>query len=57
MQGKKRKETVCIVLSEDNCEEHKIRMNKIVRSNLRVRLGDVVTVHQACLAFARVPLP
>ena len=26
--------------------ERKIRMNKVVRSNLRVRLGDVVSIHQ-----------
>lgn len=46
MQGKKRKDTVCIVLADEQCEEPKVRMNKVVRSNLRVRLGDVVSVHQ-----------
>lgn len=46
LQGKKRKDTICIVLSDDNVEENKVRMNKVVRSNLRVRLGDVVSVHQ-----------
>jgi len=46
IKGKKRKETVCIVLSDDTCEEPKIRMNKVVRNNLRVRLGDIVSVHQ-----------
>ena len=46
MQGKKRKDTVCIVLADDTCEETRIRMNKVVRANLRVRLGDVVSVHQ-----------
>jgi hypothetical protein len=45
-QGKKRKDTVCIVLADDTCDEPKIRMNKVVRANLRVRLGDVVSVHQ-----------
>ncbi|KAL0369625.1 UNVERIFIED_CONTAM: Cell division cycle protein 48 [Sesamum angustifolium] len=44
--GKKRKDTVCIALADDTCEEPKIRMNKVVRTNLRVRLGDVVSVHQ-----------
>ena len=48
MQGKKRKDTVCIVLSDDAVEEPRIRMNKTVRKNLRVRLGDVVSVHQVC---------
>lgn len=46
IQGKKRRDTVCVVLSDEQCEEPKIRMNKIVRANLRVRLGDVVSVHQ-----------
>ncbi|CAA2990096.1 cell division cycle 48 homolog [Olea europaea subsp. europaea] len=44
--GKKRKDTVCIAIADENCEEPKIRMNKFVRTNLRVRLGDVVSVHQ-----------
>jgi hypothetical protein len=46
LQGKKRKDTVCIVLMDDTVEEAKIRMNKTVRNNLRVRLGDIVSVHQ-----------
>ncbi|KAF8007701.1 hypothetical protein BT93_K1641 [Corymbia citriodora subsp. variegata] len=46
VKGKKRKDTVCVALADDTCEEPKIRMNKVVRSNLRVRLGDVVSVHQ-----------
>ncbi|CAM0955817.1 unnamed protein product [Alopecurus aequalis] len=46
LKGKKRKDTVCIVLPDDTCEQTKIRMNKVVRKNLRVRLGDVVSVHQ-----------
>eukprot|EP01026_Neomeris_dumetosa_P008537 TRINITY_DN1273_c1_g1_i2.p1 TRINITY_DN1273_c1_g1~~TRINITY_DN1273_c1_g1_i2.p1 ORF type:complete len:863 (-),score=173.49 TRINITY_DN1273_c1_g1_i2:236-2509(-) len=46
LKGKKRRDTVCIVLSDDTCEEAKIRINKVVRKNLRVRLGDIVSVHQ-----------
>lgn len=46
LKGKKRRDTVCIVLADENCEEGKIRMNKVVRSNLKVRLGDMVSVHQ-----------
>ncbi|KAH9700436.1 cell division control protein 48 [Citrus sinensis] len=46
IKGKKRKDTICIALADDTCEQPKIRMNKVVRSNLRVRLGDVVSVHQ-----------
>ena len=37
---------MCIVLADDTVEESKIRLNKVVRHNLRVRLGDVVSVHQ-----------
>lgn len=47
LKGKRRKETVCIVLSDDSCPDEKIRMNRIVRNNLRVRLSDVVSV-QPC---------
>jgi len=46
IKGKKRKDTVCIVLADDTCDEGKIRMNKVVRKNLRIRLGDVVSLHQ-----------
>ncbi|XP_029141180.1 transitional endoplasmic reticulum ATPase [Protobothrops mucrosquamatus] len=47
MKGKKRRETVCIVLTDESCQNEKIRMNRVTRNNLRVRLGDVVSV-QAC---------
>ncbi|KAI3660652.1 hypothetical protein MP638_004644 [Amoeboaphelidium occidentale] len=47
LKGKKRRDTVLIALAEDNMDDTKIRLNKVVRQNLRVRLGDVVSVH-AC---------
>lgn len=31
IKGKRRKETVCIVLSDENCPDEKIRMNRVVR--------------------------
>lgn len=46
LKGKKRHDTVCIVLHDDSCDEGKIRLNKVVRHNLRVRLGDVISIHQ-----------
>ncbi|KAF3655931.1 Cell division cycle protein 48 -like protein [Capsicum annuum] len=46
IKGKKRRDTICICLADETCDEPKIRMNKVVRNNLRVRLGDVVSVHQ-----------
>jgi transitional endoplasmic reticulum ATPase len=48
LKGKKRKDTVCIALAVedgDDLPDEKIRMNKVVRRNLRVRFGDVVQVH------------
>ncbi|CAJ0578062.1 unnamed protein product, partial [Mesorhabditis spiculigera] len=47
LKGKKRRETVCIVLADDGCPNDKVRMNRVVRHNLRVRLGDVVSVAAA----------
>jgi len=42
LKGKRRRETVCIVLSDDSASDDKIRINRCVRNNLRVRLGDIV---------------
>lgn len=44
--GKRRKTTIAIALQEtgDELEDGKIRMNKVVRKNLKVRLGDLVIV-------------
>jgi len=47
IKGKKGHETVCIVLTDETCDTSNVRMNKVVRKNLRVRLGDLVTVN-AC---------
>jgi transitional endoplasmic reticulum ATPase len=50
LKGKKRRDTVCIAMNVEEGDEladDKIRMNKVVRNNLRVRLGDTVQVH-AC---------
>ncbi|KAM0872576.1 hypothetical protein ACQ4PT_038629 [Festuca glaucescens] len=37
LKGKRRRSTVCIAFADDTCEEHKMKINKVVRSNLRVR--------------------
>ena len=47
IKGPKRRETVCIVLIEENTPNERIRMNRCIRNNLRVRLGDLVSV-QPC---------
>eukprot|EP01041_Mallomonas_annulata_P001179 gene1179-2294_t len=44
IKGKKGRDTVCIVLADDETEDVNVRMNKVVRKNLRVRLGDLVTI-------------
>jgi transitional endoplasmic reticulum ATPase len=54
LKGKKRKETIAIALPDDstNLEDEKIRMNKVVRKNLRVRLGDIVSISK----YPNVPM-
>ncbi|TVU48424.1 hypothetical protein EJB05_08060, partial [Eragrostis curvula] len=46
LKGKRRRDTLCTVLPDEQCAEHALKINKAVRSNLRVRLADVVSVHQ-----------
>ncbi|KIK34664.1 hypothetical protein CY34DRAFT_785282 [Suillus luteus UH-Slu-Lm8-n1] len=48
VRGKKRRDTVLICLSSDDVEEGCVQVNKVARNNLRVKLGDLVNVHQ-CL--------
>lgn len=53
LKGKRRKETVAVCLpDESGLEDEKIRMNKVVRRNLRVRLGDLINVSK----FPNVPM-
>ena len=47
IKGKKKKETVCIVIADEGTEEGKIRMNKNVRNNLRLKMGDIASLHAA----------
>jgi transitional endoplasmic reticulum ATPase len=47
VKGKKRKDTVLVVLADDDMEDGVCRINRVARNNLRVRLGDVVSIH-AC---------
>jgi transitional endoplasmic reticulum ATPase len=47
IKGKKRHETVAVCLADPKLEDGKIRMNKTIRKNLRVRLGDLVIVKAA----------
>ena len=45
VKGKKRRDTVLIVLIDDELEDGACRVNRVVRNNLRIRLGDLVTIH------------
>jgi Cell division protein 48 (CDC48), N-terminal domain len=45
VKGKKRKDTVLIVLADDDLDDGSARINRVVRHNLRVKHGDVISVH------------
>ena len=47
LRGKKRKETICIALNNEaaDAKDNQILMNKVVRRNLRVRIGDICSIH------------
>ncbi|KAJ2553577.1 AAA ATPase cdc48 [Coemansia sp. RSA 1933] len=45
VKGKKRKDTVLVVLSSEDCEDNKIQLNRVARNNIRTRLGDIVSIH------------
>jgi len=46
IKGKKHKSTVCVVMddADEGADEGKIKINKVVRRNLRVHIGDQVTI-------------
>lgn len=33
-------------MADENCEKEKIKINSVVRNNLRVKIGDIITIHQ-----------
>jgi transitional endoplasmic reticulum ATPase len=45
IRGKRQKMTVAVSLPDEECEAAKVRMNKVMRKNLKVHLGDVVIIH------------
>ena len=44
IEGKKGRDTACTVLADETCDNESVRMNEVVRNNLRVCLGDTVTL-------------
>ncbi|CCH60280.1 hypothetical protein TBLA_0C04840 [Henningerozyma blattae CBS 6284] len=45
VKGKRRRDTVLIVLIDDELEDGACRLNRVIRNNLRIKLGDLVTLH------------
>lgn len=46
IQGRRRRETTCVVSCDEDCEDGKIKLGRVTRTNLRVRLGDIVGIQQ-----------
>jgi transitional endoplasmic reticulum ATPase len=44
LRGKRRKDTVCYAVYDASCPDGRVRLNRVVRNNIRVHLGDIVTV-------------
>lgn len=44
VRGKKRKDTVLIVLADEELDDGSARINRVVRHNLRVKHGDMITI-------------
>lgn len=47
IKGKRGKETVCVVLGDESCDAQTCRLNKGVRKNCKLRLGDLATLIEA----------
>lgn len=46
LKGKKNKTTVCVALGDNDTDDNTIRLNKCIRNNLRVKLGDFIYISQ-----------
>ena len=44
LKGRLHHTTVAIVLEDDTCDTSKVKINRTIRNNLRVRLGDLITL-------------
>ncbi|KAL0244457.1 hypothetical protein GEMRC1_008541 [Eukaryota sp. GEM-RC1] len=51
IKGKRRKDTVCILLRDDTVDPNKVKMNRVVRNNLRVRTADVVGLYSTSIEY------
>jgi len=46
VKGKKKQNTVCIIMVDNDCQDGRIRMNSVVKNNLHSKEGDIVTIHK-----------
>lgn len=44
LKGRLHHTTVAIVLADETCDKSRVKINRTIRNNLRVRLGDLITV-------------
>lgn len=44
LKGKRRNKTLLIAIKDDKLDPSKIAINKVVRGNLKVKLGDLISV-------------
>nr|UXY86796.1 cell division control protein 48 [Cryptomonas paramecium] len=44
IKGRRKKDTVCIIMCDDSCDSHVIKVNKTIRDNIQVKSGDVVVL-------------
>lgn len=44
LRGKRRNKTLCIAIRDNKLDGQKVSVNKVVRNNLKVKLGDLCTV-------------
>ena len=44
LKGRLHHTTVAIVLADETCDRSRVKINRTIRNNLRVRLGDLITV-------------
>ncbi|KAL0217945.1 hypothetical protein RCL1_008794 [Eukaryota sp. TZLM3-RCL] len=53
LKGKRRKDTVCILIRDDTLDPKKVKMNRVVRNNLRVRVADVVGIYSTSVEYGQ----
>ena len=46
LRGKRRRKTLCIAIRDNSITDpNKIGINKVTRNNLRVKLGELITIN------------